>query len=171
MPRFVILLHTFPDSNANSLTSASTIITPIDLKQSRPRETHWDWMFECDGELWTWATRPLVHLDDLLNSPTGIPAQRLPNHRLLYLNYSGPVSDDRGNVEPRFCGEYTRVPTSEKFPAPPNTVEPQEHLAQGKPRNRRETSLPFQAHVVVQDSELRFWVNFTDSQLIAGLLD
>lgn len=53
---------------------------------------HWDLMLEDDGVLRTWR---------LAKEPTPdiiIAAETLPDHRLHYLDYEGPVSGDRGTV-------------------------------------------------------------------------
>ena len=68
MPRFVVLAH---DS---------------------PRGLHWDLMLEQGGALLTWA---LAQAPDAAGP---IPAEALPDHRLAYLDYEGPVSGDRGSV-------------------------------------------------------------------------
>ncbi|HEY0984988.1 MULTISPECIES: DNA polymerase ligase N-terminal domain-containing protein [unclassified Schlesneria] len=68
MPRFAILIHDHPF-------------------------LHWDFLLEGDEECRTWR---------LLSPPDGssdeIPAEALPAHRLLYLDYEGPVSGGRGTV-------------------------------------------------------------------------
>ena len=72
MPRFVILLH-----------------------QPGPRNRagrHWDFMLEAGDVLRTWA------LAEPLNSDCPLEAEALPDHRLAYLTYEGPLSDDRGRV-------------------------------------------------------------------------
>jgi hypothetical protein len=76
MPRFVVLQH---DS---------------------PRDLHWDFMLETGSVLSTWALAapPLA-------SPR-IDARRLPDHRLDYLDYEGPVSGQRGNVSCWDRGNY-----------------------------------------------------------------
>jgi hypothetical protein len=53
---------------------------------------HWDLMIERKGELETWA------IDVPLAADADLPARRLDRHRLLYLDYEGPVSHDRGTV-------------------------------------------------------------------------
>jgi hypothetical protein len=72
MPRFVLLQHTTPPHYA--------------------RPSHWDFMLEHGEQLMTWALvaapRPIE----------AIVADRLPDHRLAYLDYQGPVSGDRGHV-------------------------------------------------------------------------
>jgi len=53
---------------------------------------HWDFLLECGSSCRTWR---------LLHKPEGlgkIPAESLPEHRLMYLDYEGPVSGDRGGV-------------------------------------------------------------------------
>lgn len=80
MPRFVVLHHEFPTGHA--------------------RSSHWDLMLEAAGALRTWA---------LANEPqTGRQTigERLPDHRLAYLDYEGPVSGDRGHVTRWDAGEY-----------------------------------------------------------------
>ncbi len=77
MPRFVVLRHEMPPDAA--------------------RPSHWDFMVECimveqDAVLRTWA---------LAEEPTPdrpIAAESLEDHRLAYLDYQGPVSNDRGSV-------------------------------------------------------------------------
>ena len=66
-------------------------------------ETHYDLMFERGAVLAVWQLRrsPV----DL--QPGGqIPAKRMPDHRLEYLSYEGPVSRGRGEVAVDDRGEY-----------------------------------------------------------------
>lgn len=84
MPRFVVLWHQLPTGHA--------------------RATHWDFMLEENGALQTWA---------LKHSPRrgmSIEAIQLPNHRLDYLDYQGPVSGDRGHVTRFDEGTFTWRP-------------------------------------------------------------
>ncbi|MEW4567699.1 DNA polymerase ligase N-terminal domain-containing protein [Tautonia sp. JC769] len=53
---------------------------------------HWDFMLEAGPALRTWA------LSRFPEPATDIPATSLPDHRLAYLDYEGPVSNDRGSV-------------------------------------------------------------------------
>lgn len=69
------------------------------------RGSHWDLMLENRGVLLTWA------LPDLPPGP--LPAsferlgiRRLPDHRIAYLEYEGPVSNNRGTVKRVDFGEY-----------------------------------------------------------------
>lgn len=79
MPQFVILLHTLPP--------AST------------RASHYDFMLEHEGQLLTWALASLP-------SPAPQRAEALPAHRLAYLDYEGPVSNDRGEVRRQDHGMF-----------------------------------------------------------------
>ncbi len=62
--------------------------------------THWDLMLEKDGLLRTWK---------LPQSPTPskpLTAIPLPDHRIAYLEYEGPISGDRGQVSQFDSGTY-----------------------------------------------------------------
>ena len=83
MPRFVVLEHVLPEGHK--------------------RPTHWDLMLEAEGTLATWALR------EPLASGETTPAQRLPDHRLAYLEYEGPISGDRGTVTRWDAGDYLPI--------------------------------------------------------------
>jgi len=75
------------------------------------KPSHWDFMLERDGVLMTWELRQLprcwsaaLHVESPV-SPT-VPATRLADHRLDYLDYEGPLSDDRGSVRRVDYGTY-----------------------------------------------------------------
>lgn len=68
MPRFVVLAHDYP-------------------------EPHFDFMLEDNGVLLTWRIPEWPP-----EAQTRIPAVRLPDHRVDYLTYQGPVSQNRGSV-------------------------------------------------------------------------
>ena len=68
MPRFVILEH-------NGL-----------------RKLHWDFMLQWNDALRTWA------LAEAPEENIAIAAEPLPDHRIAYLDYEGPVSGGRGEV-------------------------------------------------------------------------
>lgn len=81
MPRFVILIHDHPF-------------------------LHWDFLLERGDTLRTWR---------LLQDPVGlcdsdstltISAEALPDHRRHYLDYEGPVSNNRGTVRRWDRGQY-----------------------------------------------------------------
>jgi hypothetical protein len=80
MPRFVILQHE----------------TPLDAD----RPTHWDLMLETGLSLRTWA------LDEEPQPGKTIQAEALTDHRLAYLDYEGPISDNRGDVHRWDVGKY-----------------------------------------------------------------
>lgn len=83
MPRFVVLRHELPPDS--------------------PRGSHFDLMLEDGGVLRTWAC------DELPNSGQSVTADRLPDHRLAYLDYEGSVSSNRGSVERVASGEYELI--------------------------------------------------------------
>lgn len=68
MPRFVILIHDHPFP-------------------------HWDFLLENGATCRTWRLR-----NDPALLSAGILAEALPDHRLMYLEYEGPVSGERGTV-------------------------------------------------------------------------
>ena len=76
MPRFVILTHDYP-------------------------HLHWDLLLE-NGE----SCRTLRLLTDPGLSATEITAEALPEHRLMYLDYEGPVSGNRGSVARWDAGSF-----------------------------------------------------------------
>ncbi|MGD9644585.1 MAG: DNA polymerase ligase N-terminal domain-containing protein [Pirellulales bacterium] len=83
MPRFVVLFHECPGGS--------------------PRPSHWDLMLETDGALRTWA---LARAPD---EATEQLAERLPDHRIAYLDYEGPVAGDRGHVMRWDAGDYREL--------------------------------------------------------------
>ncbi len=92
MFRFVILLHQTPPGYA--------------------RGTHWDLMFEQGAALRTWA------LADEPRAGATIDAEQLPDHRIEYLDYEGPVSGDRGHVTQWDRGTFAlESDTAEEFAA------------------------------------------------------
>jgi hypothetical protein len=64
---------------------------------------HFDLMLECGNVLWTWRLPCLL-------APGGVfDAERVFDHRLVYLDYEGPVSGTRGLVSRREHGTFTWV--------------------------------------------------------------
>jgi hypothetical protein len=65
---------------------------------------HWDWMFETLGILITFRSPP----DCLHALQSGQPQEwtPLPNHRLHYLDYEGPLTGQRGAVKKILAGEF-----------------------------------------------------------------
>jgi len=82
MPRFVILRHQ-PGPNTK-------------------RPPHWDLMFEHGNVLRTFAcTDEPIAGDSKVGDPdvrTQIEAEQIDDHRLIYLDYEGPISGGRGDV-------------------------------------------------------------------------
>jgi hypothetical protein len=64
---------------------------------------HWDFLLERGEALQTWR---LLTVPD---SPGEITAEPLPDHRLMYLDYEGPVSNGRGVVSRWDTGDYNIV--------------------------------------------------------------
>ncbi|QDV49082.1 DNA polymerase ligase N-terminal domain-containing protein [Gimesia fumaroli] len=74
MQQYVILRHDFP-------------------------ELHWDLMLEYEGVLKTWRLPGAPEIDPASDeSSIDLVAEVLPDHRIAYLEYEGPVSGDRGVV-------------------------------------------------------------------------
>lgn len=70
------------------------------LEHDSPQGRHWDFMLEQEASLATWAL-PLPP-----DAAMEMPANRLPDHRLAYLDYEGPVSGNRGSVSRWDQGVY-----------------------------------------------------------------
>lgn len=70
--RFVILRHTVDDTSTNG--------------------DHFDLMLEHGDSLWTWA------IDEFPFAENGQIARRLPDHRLVYLEFEGELTNGRGHV-------------------------------------------------------------------------
>ena len=64
-------------------------------------ESHWDVMLEVGDVLRTWSLVPLT------KTSFSVPAKRLPDHRLAYLDYEGEISGGRGTVKRVDTGTYT----------------------------------------------------------------
>jgi hypothetical protein len=79
MPQFVILRHTLPAGS--------------------PRPSHFDLMLERDGQLLTGAIAELPYAGSQ-------SAEELPPHRIDYLQYEGPVSNNRGDVQRVVFGSF-----------------------------------------------------------------
>ena len=83
MPRFVILHHQVPPES--------------------PRLSHWDLMLEEGDHLATWELSEAPEVGICLN------VVQLPNHRLDYLDYEGPLTRQRGMVLRYEWGNYTTI--------------------------------------------------------------
>lgn len=108
MPQFVILFHELPDESQ--------------------WKSHWDLMLEFDGSLKSWALdeSPLFEVDLPLapeadSEPATYPraqmikrvilGNRVADHRIEYLTYEGPVSNNRGSVRSVDRGTYSNWET------------------------------------------------------------
>ncbi len=95
MPRFVLLRHECP---------------PPSKKPKHEKPSHWDFMLESGGVLRTWELRELpaawAELLGKTSTSTTVAAVPLPDHRLDYLDYEGPLSGDRGSVRRCDRGTY-----------------------------------------------------------------
>jgi hypothetical protein len=65
---------------------------------------HWDFLLEAGGVLRSWRLPAPPQ-------PGTWSAERLPDHRTLYLDYEGPVSGGRGKVVRRDRGTFTSEPS------------------------------------------------------------
>jgi len=101
MPRFVLLRHQCPPDYE--------------------KPSHWDLMLEQGNSLATWELRELpASWARLLNLPQNATVEtvatvRLPDHRLAYLEFEGPLSGNRGEVHPCDRGDYKLLTQQEEI--------------------------------------------------------
>ena len=62
------------------------------LQHESPRGLHWDFMIELGTTLATWA------LPEPPDATHAMFAEALPDHRLAFWDYEGPISGGRGSV-------------------------------------------------------------------------
>ena len=105
MPRFVLLRH--------------------DGLEQSGRPSHWDFMLETEPGLATWtlgdlpgpwrvALGPAAWGESLCaKDSTKVAAQQLALHRLAYLDFEGPLSDNRGRVRRCDGGEFQTLDKQE----------------------------------------------------------
>ena len=67
---------------------------------------HWDFMLEREDCLTTWRLLQQPETDKV------IVAERLADHRKMYLDYEGPVSNDRGEVRRWDGGQFQTLAES-----------------------------------------------------------
>jgi hypothetical protein len=70
------------------------------LRHDSPQRLHWDFLLEMGNTLKTWA------LPQAPESGAEMTCKALPDHRLAYLEYEGPVSGQRGSVTRWDQGTY-----------------------------------------------------------------
>ncbi|HEV2971076.1 MAG TPA: DNA polymerase ligase N-terminal domain-containing protein [Pirellulales bacterium] len=101
MGRYVILRHDcengrglspFVSAVTDSAVAEKKGTVPLSAGRLRTSGVHWDLMLESGAALRTWALAAEPASDIL------IAAEQLPDHRLAYLDYEGPISGDRGTV-------------------------------------------------------------------------
>jgi DNA polymerase ligase (LigD)-like protein len=84
MPRYVILIHDFPF-------------------------VHWDLLVEQGETLRSWRLLESPARWILATTPPALPAESIPDHRLAYLDFEGPVSGERGRVARWDAGKFERI--------------------------------------------------------------
>ncbi len=75
------------------------------LHHESPQGDHWDIMLENAGMLTTWSLPP----QSVMAAPFSCTGVRIPDHRIAYLDYEGPISDNRGTVRRVDRGTYVLV--------------------------------------------------------------
>ena len=66
-------------------------------------QRHWDFMLDMGPVLQTWK------LAEAPKPGTVIPAEKSFDHRLMYLDYEGPISGERGSVTRWDAGRYELI--------------------------------------------------------------
>lgn len=97
--RYVVLRH-----QVSAKSGESAGMTPAAFA----RGDHYDWMFEVDGQLLTWASEQW----SAATQPVEFAALPLPPHRLAYLDYEGEVSGNRGTVRRVEAGTHRLLDVS-----------------------------------------------------------
>ena len=83
------------------------------LRHDHP-ELHWDLMLKEGDVLKTWRLPQPPEIDPASDETSlDLTAEALPDHRLVYLEYEGPVSGDRGEVSRWDRGTFTLLERSE----------------------------------------------------------
>lgn len=75
----------------------------------RTSQSHFDWMFQVDDRLKTWATATIDNFDGAIT----LDADQLADHRVAYLEYQGTLSGERGRVTRVRSGQFTVVENRE----------------------------------------------------------
>ncbi len=76
--------------------------------QTAENEYHWDFLFERETACLTFSMTGELPFEKA-------KARRLPDHRLAYLEYEGPVSGNRGSVLRVDSGEYVELGNTISF--------------------------------------------------------
>ncbi|MCA9218071.1 MAG: hypothetical protein KDB27_33600 [Planctomycetales bacterium] len=91
----------------NSQTSLRFVVLRHEMPAGAERISHFDFMFECEDGLLTWA------VDAIPQPGQTLLATQLPLHRKSYLDYEGPISKNRGHVTRVESGAYEVVSQSD----------------------------------------------------------
>jgi hypothetical protein len=78
------------------------------LEHDHPHR-HYDLMLEAGDVLWTWRLPRLPQVGDVMD------AERVFDHRLVYLDYEGPISGNRGTVIRREQGALEWLRQEESY--------------------------------------------------------
>ncbi len=71
-----------------------------ELDEDQPARSHWDLMIESGSMLWTWRLERLPHDNDQ------VLAEAIADHRPVYLEFEGTLSDRRGHIQRIDAGEF-----------------------------------------------------------------
>ncbi len=83
---------------AASAFTGRFVVLRHEMPAHAQRSSHWDLLLEAGPVLAAWELPcPLLASRETSGPITG-PARRLPDHRVLYLDYQGPIAGDRGHV-------------------------------------------------------------------------
>ena len=102
-------------------TSGRFVLLWHELPATIPRASHWDLMLQKDDLLLTYelpsvpdrvvgpaqTEHPQSTSFPAVEGTVELPAKRLPDHRIEYLEYEGSISGDRGHVRRVAHGTYT----------------------------------------------------------------
>ena len=100
LTRFAILWHALPLKIPSSVDGSRSVSCRFD---SETRSSHFDLLLEQNERLITFE------LQQLPIPGEKIVVRPLPDHRLVYLEYEGPISGDRGHVTQWTSGHYTTI--------------------------------------------------------------
>jgi len=96
------------------------------LEHDHP-ELHWDLMLEAGDVLRTWRLAAPPALDQ------EIPAKKSFDHRLLYLDFEGPISGGRGKVKRWDAGQFSwleEAPGKNRITLEGKTIQGAAHISQ-----------------------------------------
>lgn len=96
-----------PSMTINNPRKETTMARFAILRHDSPRGVHFDLLLEMGSALKTWALPQPPGPDEMV-------CEALPDHRSVYLDYEGPVSDDRGSVDRWDGGTYEILRRSDR---------------------------------------------------------